>query len=235
MEETIKKERISLPSYSLKEELWNSISHGLGAIFGICVFIVSLYFVIIDKNFSYLKLISILIYGISIICLYTISCIYHALNRNNGKKVLRILDHDMVFFLIAGTYTPFCLVSLFDSYFYNVSLGIILFILVWSLAILGIVFNSINVDKYNVLSNILYIALGWSIMIFVVPFYNSITAKNFGFLAFIALLIGGILYSLGAVFYAIGAKKKGVHCMFHFYVLAASVFQFIAILYGVIL
>lgn len=230
-----KKERISLPIYTLQEELWNSISHGVGAIFAICFFVISLILTLNKNQINPLQLTSIIIYGISIICLYTISCIYHALKRNKAKKVLRVLDHNMVFILIAGTYTPFCLVSLYNSYFYNMNLGLFLFCFVWGFCILGIVFNSIDIKKYNILCTILYIVLGWCIMLVVVPFYNEIMDHTYGLLSFISLVIGGVLYTVGAVIYGIGSKVKGMHCMFHFYVLGASIFQFLSILFGVLL
>lgn len=228
------KERIKLPKYTLSEELFNSISHGIGAIFGMFVLIFSL--IVWSKTLSkdFYALSAILIYGISLILLYSISCIYHALAKNRGKKVLRILDHDMVFLLIAGTYTPFSLVCLKDSYFLNISIGWFLFSLVWGLVIVGIVFNSINIEKYNILSTILYIVIGWSIMIFVYPFLEFLSTHKYGMLAFSSLLIGGILYTIGSVLYGIGSKVKGMHSVFHFFVLAASVFQFIAVYFGIL-
>lgn len=233
MEES--KERVKLPKYTLSEELFNSISHGIGAIFGIFVFIFSIVIWNNSSDRDYYKLSAILIYGLSLILLYTISCIYHSLAKNKGKKVLRILDHDMVFLLIAGTYTPFSLVCLRESYFYNISLGWVLFAIVWTLVVVGIVFNSINIEKYNILSTILYIVIGWSIMIFVYPFIEYLSLHKFGMLAFSALLIGGILYTIGSVLYGIGAKVKGMHSVFHFFVLAASVFQFISIYFGILM
>lgn len=230
-----KKHRVALPDYSLGEELWNSISHGLGAIFGIFVLIFSLLRLYEQVSVDPIDLVAILIYGISLVCLYTISCIYHALARNKGKRVLRVLDHDMVFFLIAGTYTPFCLITLRDvNLGFIPHIGYFIFGLVVILTILGITMNSINIKKYEILSMILYIAIGWCIMIAVLPLYESMILKPYGLLAFILLIMGGIVYTVGSVLYGIGSKKKGMHSVFHFFVLAASVFQFLSILYGVL-
>ena len=152
---------VRLPDYKLRHELWNSISHGLGAILGLLIMI----FCLIKVNqvgyvegvagsdpLSYesfvFKNISICIYAVGMMITYTISCIYHALAKNRGKKVLRILDHDTVYLLISGTYTPFCLISLRHVTMWGCIpySGPILFSLCWILVTIGIVFNSINIE-----------------------------------------------------------------------------------------
>lgn len=226
--------RIPLPNYSLGEELWNAISHGLGALFGIgvlitCVLLTAENF-LDSSEFPYL-LASAIVYGVSIIVLYTISCIYHALAPNRGKRVLRVLDHDMVFLLVAGTYTPMCLCALREVSLWGVIPygGWILFAFVWACVIVGITLNSVNLEKFKVVSMILYIAVGWVIIIAC----NDLGNSSFGWSNFFWVLSGGIAYTIGSILYGIGAKKKWMHSVFHFFVLAASILQFIGIYFGI--
>lgn len=231
---------VELPNYKLRDELWNSITHGLGAIFGIFVLIFSL-IKIVNNGYditlpssdpssytSYIiKIISIIIYSVSLMITYTISCVYHALAKNNGKKVLRIIDHDTVYLLIAGSYTPFCLISLRDETMWGVIpySGYIIFSIVWILITIGIVFNSININKYKIISFVMYIVAGWIILLEVKELLNVI-----GFNGFMFLLFGGISYSLGSILYGIASKKYiWFHTVFHIFVLIGTILQFIAI------
>lgn len=231
---------VELPNYKLRDELWNSITHGLGALFGIFVLIFSLIKIVnagYDINLpssdfnsytSYIiKIISIIIYSVSLMITYTISCVYHALAKNNGKKVLRIIDHDTVYLLIAGSYTPFCLVSLRDVSMWGVIpySGYIIFSIVWILITIGIVFNSININKYKIISFVMYIVVGWIIILEAKELLNVI-----GFNGFMFLLFGGISYSLGSILYGLGSKKYiWFHTVFHIFVLIGTILQFIAI------
>ena len=231
---------VELPNYKLRDELWNSITHGLGAIFGIFVLIFSLIKIVnngYDINLpssdpnsytSYIiKIISIIIYSVSLMITYTISCVYHALAKNNGKKVLRIIDHDTVYLLIAGSYTPFCLISLRDETMWGVIpySGYIIFSIVWILITIGIVFNSININKYKIISFVMYIVAGWIIILEAKELLNVI-----GFNGFMFLLFGGISYSLGSILYGLGSKKYiWFHTVFHIFVLIGTILQFIAI------
>lgn len=229
---------IELPNYKLRHELVNSITHGLGGLFGIVALILMLLKVlgVYLPNESHLKdgdfiyaLISIIIYSISIITCMTISCIYHALAKNNGKRVLRVLDHDMVYFLVAGTYTPYCLISLRNVPLWGIDVlsfsGWIIFAIAYILVIIGIVFNSINIKKYAPLSMVCYIVAGWSIILNFVELYKILT-----FNGFILLLSGGIAFTLGAVLYGIGSKKSiWWHSVFHIFVLIGIILQFISV------
>lgn len=231
---------VRLPDYKLRHELWNSISHGLGAIFGLLILIFGLIKInqvgfiegvpgshpLSFESFVF-KNISISIYAIGMMITYTISCIYHALAKNRGKKVLRILDHDTVYLLISGTYTPFCLISLRHTTMWGVIpyCGPIIFTICWILVILGIVFNSINIEKFKVFSFIMYICAGWTI-IFAIYEISQIIGMN----GFLLLLFGGIAYTLGSVIYGLG-KNHSVwfHTVFHFFVLIGTVLQFLSI------
>ena len=163
------------------------------------------------------------IYGSSMILLYTMSSIYHFLRRNKAKKVFRIFDHCTIFLLIAGTYTPFCLVTLREASAWGWSL----FGVVWFFAVLGITFNAINMHRpiIKVLSMICYLAMGWCVVIAIGPLLDNLEKMGF-----VWLLIGGLMYTLGAVFYLIGSKKKYIHFVWHLFCLAGTIFQFISIL-----
>ncbi len=230
---------IKLPDYKLSHELWNSITHGLTALFGVVALILMLLKInnIYLPNESHLNneidviyaLIACSIYGVSIIVTMTISSIYHALKKNNGKKVLRILDHDFVFFLVAGTYTPYSLISLRNVSFWGIEnsnfSGWVIFILVYSLIALGITMNSINIKKYGTLSMIIYLLAGWLIIINPIELINVISLNGF-----ILLLSGGISYSIGAILYGIGKKKSlWFHTVFHIFVSIGVVLQFLSV------
>ena len=227
--------RIPLPTYSLANELWNSISHGLGGIFGLYVLIFLVFLVAASdtlpkSEFGY-YLASAIIYGVSLTVLFTISCIYHALAPNRGKRVMRVIDHDMVFLLVAGTYTPICLTVLRDAKLWGVIpyAGWIIFGIVWICTIIGIVFNSVNLERHKILCMILYICAGWVI---VLACYD-LGVSSFGWGNFAWLLSGGILYTAGSILYGLGKSKPWMHSVFHFFVLFAAIFQFIGIYFGI--
>ncbi len=217
-----KREKLGLPKYTLGEELVNSISHGLGAVFGIVALVLCVVFS--AKSGDVWKIVSSAIYGASMILLYTISTIYHALGINRAKAVFRTLDHCTIYFLIAGTYTPYTLVSMRGV------VGFTVFGIVWAAAICGIVFNAINVRKFRILSMILYIATGWAIIFSIKSLIASVAFGGIWL-----LLAGGVLYTIGAVLYGIGKKKKYMHSVFHFLALGGSICHFISIFAYIIL
>lgn len=215
------KEKIQIPNYSLGEEITNAILHGIGALLAIAALVLCVVFSAIHHN-PY-AVVSSCLYGSTLIILYTMSCLYHSLKVNNAKRVFRIIDHCSIFLLIAGTYTPLTLVSL------NGPIGWTLFGIIWGVSILGIVLNAIDFNKYKVVSMILYIMMGWAI-IFTFPRLLKVMD-----MAGIYLLVaGGIVYTIGAIFYGFGKKIKYMHSVFHFFVLAGSIFHFFAILLYVI-
>lgn len=215
------KEKIQIPNYSLGEEITNAILHGIGALLAIAALVLCVVFSAIHHN-PY-AVVSSCLYGSTLIILYTMSCLYHSLKVNNAKRVFRIIDHCSIFLLIAGTYTPLTLVSL------NGPIGWTLFGIVWGVSILGIILNAIDLNKYKVISMILYIMMGWAI-IFTFPRLLKVID-----MAGIYLLVaGGIVYTIGAIFYGVGKKIKYMHSVFHFFVLAGSILHFFAILLYVI-
>ena len=216
------KERITLPNYTLGEELISSISHGVGALLSIAALVLCI--ISAAKGGSALAVVASCIYGSSLIILYLMSCLYHALAKNKAKKVFRVFDHCSIFLLIAGTYTPFLLITIGGTK------GIIMLVIMWIAAITGIVLNSVNLEKYDKMSFVLYLIMGWMIV-----FSFKQLLENLARTGFILLLVGGIIYTVGAVIYAIGDdKKKYLHSILHFFVLGVSIFQFFTILLYVV-
>ena len=163
----------------------------------------------------------------SLIILYTISSVYHGLSpKLKGKKVLQVIDHCTIFFFIAGSYTPFCLVTFLN---YDVTLGWIMLAVVWGLAILGIVLNSIDLRRYRVFSMICYLAMGWCII-----FKASILPTLLTVPGVVLLVLGGVAYTIGAVLYGLGKKMKYIHSVFHLFIVLGSVLQFFCIILYVI-
>lgn len=215
------KDKIELPNYNLCEELLSAISHGLGCLLSIAALVLCTVFSAIHHNVY--AVISSVIYGSCSIILFTMSTLYHSLKPNDAKRVFRVLDHDSIFLLIAGTYTPFALVALPKT------LGWIVFGVNWLCAIIGIILNSINIQKYKKLSMVLYLVMGWMIL-----FTFKSLVKSVDIACIYLMLSGGFMYTIGAIFYGIGKKKKYMHSIFHFFVLAASILFFFAIFMYVI-
>ncbi len=211
----------ALPVYGKAEELFNAISHivggGLGIIFSVIAFIVASF----DPTPN--KYAAVGIYSISIITLYTMSALYHFLHRGTAKRVFRIFDHCTIFLLIAGCYTPFCLITFWDTLY-----GKIIFFAEWALAVLGITFNAVGLNwkAIKILSQIAYVAMGWMI-VFVLP--GLVSAVSLG--CVIWLLAGGLAYTVGIIFFALGKRVKFMHSIWHLFVVAGSVLQFVSILY----
>lgn len=213
----VKKERITLPKYTLGEELISSISHGVGALLSIVALILCIIAGI--RSGLTTNIVAACIYGSSLIILYLMSCLYHALARNRAKKVFRVFDHCSIFLLIAGSYTPFLLITIGGVK------GTVLMVIMWITSIIGIVLNSVNLEKYDKLSFVLYLVMGWMIVFTIKDIISALPS-----LGFTLLLIGGIVYTIGAVIYAIGDDKiKYLHSIWHFFVLGGSIFQFFTI------
>ncbi len=205
--------KIELPKYKLGEELMNAISHGLGALLSIAALVLC-----IIKADSGLGLFSALFYGITSIFLYLMSCLYHSLFPNNAKRIFRIIDHCSIFLLIAGTYTPFCLLVL------PLNIGWWIFGFVWLCAVIGIVLNAIDLNRFKKISMILYLVMGWCII-----FTFNALWKNMNHVGIFLLLAGGIIYTIGAILYGLGKKKQYMHSIFHLFCIAASVTFFFAV------
>ncbi len=221
MEKISKPHRVSIPKYTLGEELINSISHGVGAGLGIAALVLC-----IVKSCSPLdgyKLASSIVFGLTTTLLYLMSCLYHALKVNKAKRVFRVIDHCTIFLLIAGTYTPYTLITLRGL------TGWLLFGVVWGVGILGIVLNAVSLKRFAKLSVACYIALGWVVLLASKQLVSSLDRRGLGL-----LLAGGIAYTVGAVLYGIGAKKRYFHSVFHFFCLLGTAFHFFSIYHYVL-
>ena len=213
---TNKKERISVPKYTLSEELINSISHGVAAglsIWGLVMLIIK------ASHESALAVTTVTLFATTMIILYTISCIYHALSSKiTGKKVMRVIDHCNVFLLVFGTIIPVALVGV-KGYLGWIYFGISAFF-----TVLGITFSAINVDKNQKLEVVCHLVNGWGALFFMKPLSNNISLSGA-----LLVIIGGLLYSLGAVLYGVGSKKKYMHSVFHFFCIFGSICHYFAI------
>ena len=206
-----------LPKYTLGEELWNSITHGLGALFGIFALITTLM-----KADGVRETVACAIYGASLILLYTVSCVYHSLAPCVGKRVMQVLDHCTIYLLIAGTYTPAAMIGVYNA---DQKIAWVVFVLVWTLLIPAVTLTAVNMEKFSKVSMIFYIGMGWCIAIDFSAAVAGMGAVGFGF-----MLAGGIAYTIGAVIYGVGKKHKYLHSVFHIFVVIGSVLQYISII-----
>lgn len=213
-------ERI-LPNYTRGEEIFNMVSHIVGGALGIAALTLCVIFSALHGNVY--GVVGSAIYGATMIILYTMSSIYHGLKPHlMAKKVFQVIDHCSIFLLIAGTYTPIALSALRS---YSPPLGWWIFGIIWGCAVLGIVLNAIDIKQYKVFSMICYLAMGWCIVFAAKPTYLMLGPGG------IALLVaGGLMYTIGAVFYGLGKKKRYIHSVFHLFVVAGSILHFLSIL-----
>ena len=214
-----------MPVYSKGEEIFNMVSHIVGGVLGIVAITLCSIFGAIHHN-PY-GIISGIIYGISLVLLYTMSSVYHGLSRNLfAKRVFQVLDHCMIFVMIAGCYTPFALCTIREA---SSAWGWSIFGVIWGIAILGITLNSIDIKYFKKFSMICYLAMGWAVVIKVKWLYELLGTPGF-----ILLVAGGIIYTLGAILYGVGKKHKWMHSIFHMCILLASILHFLCILLYVI-
>ena len=208
--------------YTIKEEIWNCIIHGIGIVLGITGLVVLVTFSALYGNAW--AVVSSAIFGASMIVLYSSSTIYHAVGSEKWKKRLKKLDHISIFYLIAGTYTPFLLINLRGA------LGWTLFGIVWGLALIGTFLKLLTSGSgTKVWSISLYLSMGWMII-----FASKSLFQNLSTLGAVFLILGGIFYTLGIFFY-IWKSKKYTHAIWHFFVLAGTIMHFFSVLYGCIL
>ena len=220
MQRTKLKDRI-LPIYSKGEEIFNMTSHIVGGVLGVVATVLCIVFAAIHGN-GY-GVVSGAIYGVTMIILYTKSSIYNGLKpQRYSKRVFQVLDHCSIFLLIAGSYTPFALVSFRE---YNTALGWTIFGVIWAMAILGIILNSIDIKKFKKFSMICYLGMGWCVI-----FTVNLLPKLLGIAGVVLLAVGGLAYTIGAILYGIGKKHKWMHSIFHLFILLGSILQFFCIL-----
>lgn len=219
MEMRMDKAKEYLPHYTLGEEIFNSVSHGVGVAlacvgFGILIVLSALYGDAWAVSSS-------IVYSFSLFALYLASTLYHACPNRRVKGVLQVLDHCSIFLLIAGTYTPYTLITLRGA------LGWSLFGVVWGAAIVGVVLNAIDVRKYSRISLACYVAMGWVVVLAIRPLMASLAWNGL-----VLLALGGVFYTVGIVFYVI--RRSYMHSIWHLFVLAGSVCHYLSILLYVI-
>jgi hemolysin III len=203
--------------FTKSEELINAILHGIGLGLAIAALVVLIIYA--NKYGNIWHVVGFSIYGSTLVILYLSSTLYHSFSKGKVKNIFRIFDHSSIFLLIAGTYTPLTLISLRGD------LGWVIFGTVWILAILGIIFKIFWIRKFAIFSTVLYLIMGWLIILAIKPLLNVINEINLIF-----LVIGGLLYTVGTVFY-IWRRLKYSHAIWHLFVLAGSICHFFAILY----
>ena len=221
---SVKRTKLSdrrLPDYTRGEEIMNMVTHIVGGAMGVFALILCVAQAAMHKNIC--GIIASIVYGASMIAMYTISSIYHGLKPNLGNKVMQVIDHCTIYFLIAGTYTVVLLSALRPVY-PVLAWGIFGF--EWVLTALAATLTAIDLRKYNAFSMICYIGMGWAI----IPFWRQVL-EVLGPWGFGLLLAGGIAYTVGSVLYGIGIKMKWMHYIFHLFVVLGSLLQFFAVLF----
>jgi hemolysin III len=210
----------TIKQYSSLEEIFNSITHAIGALVSIAGLVLLIVFSSIYGNSSHI--ISCTIFGFTLVLLYTASTLYHSFRKPNLKHLFKILDHSCIYILIAGTYTPFMLVTVSGI------LGWSIFALVWSLTIIGVVLKVFFVHRFKIISTIAYILMGWLVIFAIKPLFQILPGGG------LALLIcGGLAYTLGTIFYS-WDKLPFNHAIWHLFVLTGSVCHFCAVIFYVI-
>ncbi|MEG1204246.1 MAG: hemolysin III family protein [Clostridia bacterium] len=211
---------------SIGEEIANAITHGVGAIGAIVALIVMIIAAVLYGNVW--QVVSVSIYGTTLVILYTMSTLYHSLAHTKARRVFQIFDHASIYLLIAGTYTPFTLVTLRQ----DGAVGWTIFSIVWAMALIGIVSSTLSIDKFKgkfkVIKTAMYIIMGWAI-VFAIPDI----AKFIQPLGVFWLAAGGILYTLGTIFY-LNKHIKYFHSIWHIFVLMGSICHFISIMFYVL-
>lgn len=210
----------SVREYTLGEEIFNAVTHGVGA--GLAVAALVLLVVKAVGDGGGVLLAAGLVYGIALLLEYLMSTLYHAIAVEGAKRVFKVLDHSGIYLLIAGTYTPYCLITLEPFG------GTWLAVFVWAVSLAGIAFEAFWTFRPRWISAALYVALGWSIIFFLPQLFAALPPAGFWLLA-----AGGISYTVGAVFY-IFKRVRYLHSVFHLFVLAGSVLQFFSVYFFVI-
>ena len=205
--------------YTAGEELLNAISHGLGVLLGIAGSAILI--VVATLHSDVWGIVSVSVYGFTLILLYSMSTLYHALSNEKAKRIFRILDHSTIYLLIAGSYTPYLLVTIRGT------MGWIVFSIVWGCAVIGIVLNAISLERYKKISLALYLISGWAAVIATKPI-----VEHLAFEGLMLMLLGGVFYTGGIVFYKM-KQHKYFHGIWHFFVLGGSIAHYFSILFYV--
>jgi hemolysin III len=205
--------------YKLGDILANAITHGVGALLAIAG---AVFLIAASTRGDAWVIVSCTVFAVTLVLVYICSTLYHSLVRTRARHVFQVLDHSAIYLLIAGTYTPFTLVSLRGP------VGWVLFGVVWALAVAGVIFKSFAVDRFAVASAVVYLFQGWFIVFAFRPLLNAI-----GWHGILWLAVGGLAYTLGIVFFALD-RLRYFHAVWHLFVLAGSIAHYFAILFYVV-
>jgi hemolysin III len=203
--------------FSLKEEIANAITHGIGAVLSIAALVILI--VLASLYGTAWHIVAFTVFGSALLILYLASTLYHSLTHPKAKHLFRKFDHMAIFLLISGTYTPFCLTVL------NGWIGWTIFGISWACTIFGIVMKAFFTGKHERLSTFLYVTMGWLVIPAIKPLYDSMTGETFFF-----LMLGGFFYTAGTYFFLKDTKKPYYHSIWHLFVLAGSVSHFFSVL-----
>ncbi|MDZ5252858.1 PAQR family membrane homeostasis protein TrhA [Clostridium sp. LIBA-8841] len=206
-----------LDFYTTGEEIANAITHGIGAVLAVAGAVLLIVFSSLSGDIY--KIISFTIFGITLVLLYLGSTLYHSIPNKRAKRVLRIIDHSSIYLLIAGTYTPYVLVCLRDN-----KKAMAIFIMIWVITILGIAFKTFFINKFEKLSTLLYIFMGWAVLFVVKDLWNAVPH-----MAILWLAIGGLFYTLGCIFFVLDRMPYN-HAIWHLFVIGGSVSHFFSVI-----
>lgn len=214
--------------YTLGEEISNSITHGIGSLLSIAALVLMV--VVAASHHSAISVVTSAIFGSSLILLYTMSTLYHAISNEKAKKVFKVFDHVSIYWLIAGTYTPFTLVALRSI---NPAKAWVVFSIVWAIALIGTITYALFKNKFKVLNVVSYVIMGWVVLI-ALPEIIEYFRINDSMPGLYLLASGGIAYTFGIIFYALQKKFKYSHSIWHIFVLLGSILQFFSVILYVI-
>ncbi len=209
-----------LPDYTRGEEIMNMVTHIVGGALGLIAMVLCVIRAALNDNVC--GIITSAVYGASMVTMFTISSVYHGLKPNLGKKVMQVIDHCTIYFLIAGTYTVIVLSAIRPLYPW---LGWGLFVFEWAMTAAATTLTAIDLKKYNVFSMLCYIGMGWAVIPFAGQTLEALTLPGF-----LLLLFGGIAYTIGSILYGLGKRRKWMHSVFHIFVILGALLQFFAVL-----
>lgn len=202
-------------AYQIVDQVLSSTTHGFGVLFGLIGFVFLIHQALVKGGA--LRLTSFIIYGLILIIFYLMSTLFHALYFTRAEKVFRIFDHISIYFLIAGTYTPYCMVTIQGK------LGWTLLVIIWLIALFGVFYKIFWINRFQKLSTVMYVVMGWLCLSSILPLWNGL-----GKTGFYLLLFGGITYTVGAVIYSFKQIPMG-HVIWHIFVLVASLLMYFSI------
>ena len=215
--------KTQLPDYTRGEEITNMVTHIVGAAFALAA--IPLLVIMGASHGDPWSVVSGAVYGVTLLIMFTVSSVYHGLPVGNAKRVMRVIDHCDIYFLIAGTYTPILLAGIRPR---NPAIAWAIFGVEWALTATAVTLNAIDLKRFEKVSMACYIGMGWCVVAVLKFAIEAMTLRGF-----LLLLYGGVAYTVGAVLYKIGKRVRYMHSVFHVLVLIGSVLQFLSILFYV--